>query len=389
MKRPDVESPMLVDQEAPLLFRYWSDRSVAPPAPRIFHVDGHRGDLLQAVMAHFTSELDALGAMLTVQPPGVDEPSILFVDAPFEARTGESSVMAIARAMAPVRGDSDDEGAPSDWNSVIVADQPYSTLTLAIVTADRHRFEATAIFSAEADALGRKGERALKAMRPILSAFLASWAAGRRSARHADGLQAALDRSDVGILLLDRGGAPVFANRAARAFLDAGEGIRRSGRSVAAVDLSDALRLQVAIDHIMGRAGDAGGGPLRTPVLTLKRPGRKRALTVSVMSPENASAVDVAAILYIFDPDQDVGPHIRAACKFYQLSPVEINLTCLLVAGQNISEAAAEMRVKVQTARTYLKQIFLKTDTHRQADLVRLMLSNVVHTSSGTDLEVI
>jgi DNA-binding CsgD family transcriptional regulator len=39
------------------------------------------------------------------------------------------------------------------------------------------------------------------------------------------------------------------------------------------------------------------------------------------------------------------------------------------------------MHVTEQTARSYLKQIFVKTETNRQAELVRLMLTSSVRTA--------
>jgi DNA-binding CsgD family transcriptional regulator len=48
----------------------------------------------------------------------------------------------------------------------------------------------------------------------------------------------------------------------------------------------------------------------------------------------------------------------------------------MLAIGKSLQEAAEAMRIKDQTARSYLKQIFLKTDTKRQAELVRLMLTS-------------
>ena len=58
----------------------------------------------------------------------------------------------------------------------------------------------------------------------------------------------------------------------------------------------------------------------------------------------------------------------------YGLTAAEAVLTRLLVQGLPLAEAAAQLGVRVQTVRTRLKTIFEKTDTHRQAELVRLVL---------------
>jgi DNA-binding CsgD family transcriptional regulator len=47
------------------------------------------------------------------------------------------------------------------------------------------------------------------------------------------------------------------------------------------------------------------------------------------------------------------------------------------------------MRIKQQTARAYLRQIFQKTGTNRQADLVRMMMSNLLPFFDRTKVEAI
>src|SRR5690606_12803303 len=47
-----------------------------------------------------------------------------------------------------------------------------------------------------------------------------------------------------------------------------------------------------------------------------------------------------------------------------------------------LSKAAERLDLQEQTARTYLKHIFEKTDTHRQAQLVELMLKSAVRLTS-------
>ena len=75
-------------------------------------------------------------------------------------------------------------------------------------------------------------------------------------------------------------------------------------------------------------------------------------------------------------------PLVEPACKLYALTPVETRLACLLARGVSLAEAAEAMHVREQTARSYLKQIFLKTETKRQAELVWLMLKSSVRTVS-------
>ena len=46
-----------------------------------------------------------------------------------------------------------------------------------------------------------------------------------------------------------------------------------------------------------------------------------------------------------------------------------------LLQGFDLRGAGAAAGLSYETSRWYLKQLFAKTDTHRQADLVRLLLA--------------
>jgi DNA-binding CsgD family transcriptional regulator len=62
-------------------------------------------------------------------------------------------------------------------------------------------------------------------------------------------------------------------------------------------------------------------------------------------------------------------------CSFarqFGLSPAQARVSALIVTGHSIASVARELHVSENTARSHLKQIFLKTDTHGQMELVHL-----------------
>jgi DNA-binding CsgD family transcriptional regulator len=65
-------------------------------------------------------------------------------------------------------------------------------------------------------------------------------------------------------------------------------------------------------------------------------------------------------------------------CKLYGLTRGEAALASILLRGKSIEEAAAELFISPHTARTHLKRIFMKTDTHRQTELVVRIVSAVL-----------
>jgi DNA-binding CsgD family transcriptional regulator len=87
-----------------------------------------------------------------------------------------------------------------------------------------------------------------------------------------------------------------------------------------------------------------------------------------------AGDVDARAILFVTEPDKRGDPDPVFLIKIFQLTRREASLAALLARGIDMEDAAARLGIGIGTARSYVKQIFAKTDTHRQAELVALLL---------------
>jgi len=85
-----------------------------------------------------------------------------------------------------------------------------------------------------------------------------------------------------------------------------------------------------------------------------------------------------ALALLLDDPARDIAPKIRANARQHGLTAVETELACRLADGRTVDEAASDQLISVHTARKYLQQIFAKTSTSRQAELVRVPISGTV-----------
>jgi DNA-binding CsgD family transcriptional regulator len=72
------------------------------------------------------------------------------------------------------------------------------------------------------------------------------------------------------------------------------------------------------------------------------------------------------------------GGHIRhdpASCVFarqYALTVAQANVSELVLAGQPLKQIARSLNVSENTLRSHLKQIYQKTETHGQMELVHL-----------------
>jgi DNA-binding CsgD family transcriptional regulator len=59
--------------------------------------------------------------------------------------------------------------------------------------------------------------------------------------------------------------------------------------------------------------------------------------------------------------------------KIFRLTPSETRVMLAIVEYGSIPEASRHLDVAESTVKTHLSQVFVKTSTHRQADLVKLI----------------
>ena len=148
-----------------------------------------------------------------------------------------------------------------------------------------------------------------------------------------------------------------------------GDGLVLLASRLTAMAADDNRRLQAAID-IGIREADATAGPV-----LVRRPSGRLPLVVEVspLPPDRMLVFNGArAIVVVRDPAARPASSERRLATLFGLSRAETRLAALLGSGVPLAEAAERLSIRYETARTQLKAIFFKTDTHRQADLVAL-----------------
>jgi DNA-binding CsgD family transcriptional regulator/PAS domain-containing protein len=95
-----------------------------------------------------------------------------------------------------------------------------------------------------------------------------------------------------------------------------------------------------------------------------------------------------AAVVMVGDPDHPAPAQDQLA-EMFGLTPAQAALTGLLATGDSLDNAAEQLRISRNTARWTLKQVFFRTSTSRQSELVKLVESSPVWAASrntgGTD----
>lgn len=180
----------------------------------------------------------------------------------------------------------------------------------------------------------------------------------------------ALQHLEQGVLLVGAQARVRFANRAAESILADASGLYVEQRQLTARKPSDATRLrQLIADAVHKKSG--GTIPIsrdaRPPLLTLVIPLRTEICQL---------VGDTAGVaIFIKDPDLSPKPSLAAFAAHFDLTPAQAAVARELVKGDGVEAAAARVGLSRATVRTHLINIFQKTSTKRQAELVRLMLN--------------
>ncbi len=248
------------------------------------------------------------------------------------------------------------------------------------VILDRHDSLMTFLMLGRREAQGPFSKAAIARLESFAAELSRSYRAGSTARRLQSFRKSAvevLDTLPVGIVLLNLGGGVVAANRAARAVLDAGEPVYRVNGSLA-VDVGG-RRLKIRDWVAQAVAAEADGGRSEPQALLVPRPTGQRALTLLLTTTSTATGAfdDDApvATLYIGDIERGVQIEHTRVARLYGLSRAESRVAALLASGYRLDQTAEILGVAYETVRKHLKQIFSKTGTFRQAELVRMLVT--------------
>jgi DNA-binding NarL/FixJ family response regulator len=182
--------------------------------------------------------------------------------------------------------------------------------------------------------------------------------------------EAALDQLTMAVVVVDASGRALFMNRRGGELCAAADGLT--------LGVGDTCRASLHAEtlHLQQLIRDAAERQERGAML-VSRPSLRRSLSVLIAPlPVRGDGGDsVAAVLYISDTEEIVPPPPEHLALLLDLPPAKARLAYSLALGHSLEEAAALSGITLGTARTYLKEIFSRTSTTRQAELVRLVLS--------------
>lgn len=175
-----------------------------------------------------------------------------------------------------------------------------------------------------------------------------------------------------GVVLLDRQGKVQFANIAAQ---------RLASECISPMFLeilkANGQLAQTSSAVIRSAIKAALGGDEYTEFLSLPRRDGQRDLMVTVCALELADPDEggPAAALFICSSNRDEPAPVKALEALFKLTPTEGKVAWAFAQGLRPDQVAAAFDISLTTVAFHKRNIFQKTHTNRQADLIALLLT--------------
>lgn len=181
----------------------------------------------------------------------------------------------------------------------------------------------------------------------------------------------ALEALATGVLLIDDRGKIVWMNRAAREIIARNDGLAQEGGDLVAATSRETARLRSIMKVSFNGSGGRSGGQV-----ALSRPSGLPPLLALAASVSHVRYATVRAsrMLVVTDPSRTKKALFESLRMLWNLSSAEAAIACALADGRTLAQISIDRGVGLQTVRTQLKQIFFKTETHSQPELVRLLV---------------
>jgi DNA-binding CsgD family transcriptional regulator len=196
--------------------------------------------------------------------------------------------------------------------------------------------------------------------------------------------QSVLDTLPLGAVFLGSGGAAIYCNRVAEEIFGSNDGLSLRNGLLTAHDKAAEAQLRKSIDSALA--------PCRRPspaAVSIPRPSLRRDYQVVTAPLLGAFRQFVGlprpmVLVLITDPERQAPASTQVLIQLFKLTRREAAVAAKLSEGKSVEQAAEELSVTYETARTHLRRIFSKTGTSRQAELLLLIARLPIVTNGGS-----
>ena len=187
-------------------------------------------------------------------------------------------------------------------------------------------------------------------------------------------LRSIMDRIDAAVFVVDASARVLLTNARSEGLLEEFEGLVIRGECIAAASRAEDRALREAIAEAAVAPCSAGSD---ARILTVSSPRGLHPLVLTITPAgdgvQGASGTNrPAAVLIARNPHPTYDLDRCAFASIFELTPAQTRLAGVMFAGHGLTEASRLLQVSENTVRSHLKQIYQKTHTHSQIELVHL-----------------
>lgn len=187
-------------------------------------------------------------------------------------------------------------------------------------------------------------------------------------------LSSGLDVLAMPSIMFDESGCVAYCNNAASALLDQRSWLWIENRHLCTNNLD--LTKQINLEIVVAVSASRGSDSAIPGVVVVPRHGLPSLTLMITPVRPTGSGLKGAAVLFVYDATGLPRTTSQLIERLFSLTSAEAELAVALCSGKTLEDAAVDRGTSVHTARSQLKSIFNKTGTHRQADVVGLVLSS-------------
>jgi DNA-binding CsgD family transcriptional regulator/PAS domain-containing protein len=189
-----------------------------------------------------------------------------------------------------------------------------------------------------------------------------------------------LEQRPFGVIFFDEFRRPAYLNRRAETLIRLHPQLDIRNGELTTNSAEGTRRLSTLIHDVIETArgnGLSAGGSMQLPTSSAEEPPLTLIVTPLRLSAESfgLSGPRFAAALFLGIPGERQEINQFLLQDLYNLTPAEARLAVELANGYHLEAISERFCLSKHTVRTQLKAIFMKTETRRQAELVKLLLT--------------
>lgn len=188
-----------------------------------------------------------------------------------------------------------------------------------------------------------------------------------------EGTARVLDAMSSGFLIVNGRMQVQFANQTARRIIEEKDGLTVPAGQLRTSVQRATRQLKQAVRDVLAKTARNGA------VTVAKEFGRPLLLQVFPFSAGDAGD-DPAVAIFVLDPERRPSLDQKVVAELYGLTPAEARLATAIAEGKRLEEIADTFSVSQTTVSFHLQNLFRKTQTSRQSDLVALLIRSALTT---------